>query len=91
MVGNILESNNIKALEENNKTIIYKMKKIYQKPSFRTADIQPETFLDLSQGQQAEDPINSAKGNSLDCEEKTTEWKNWDNDDDSFNSFSGSL
>lgn len=48
------------------------MKKIYQKPSFRTADIQPETFLDLSQGQQAEDPINSAKGNSLGCEEKTT-------------------
>ena len=67
------------------------MKKIYQKPSFRTADIQPETFLDLSQGQQAENPINSAKGNSLDCEEKKTELKNRVNDDDSFNSFSGSL
>lgn len=51
------------------------MKKSYQAPHCNTAVLQPATFMNLSVGGKPEDPINSAKGNSIKSEENITEWE----------------
>ncbi len=51
------------------------MKKSYQAPHCNTAVLQPATFMNLSEGGKPEDPIDSAKGNSLKSEENITEWE----------------
>lgn len=51
------------------------MKKSYQAPHCNTAVLQPATFMNLSGGGKAEDPIDSAKGNSIKSEENITEWE----------------
>ncbi len=51
------------------------MKKSYQAPHCNTAVLQPETVMNLSRVGKPEDPINSAKGNSIKSEENITEWE----------------
>ena len=51
------------------------MKKSYQAPHCNTAVMQPATFMNLSGGGKPEDPITSAKGNSIKSEENITEWE----------------
>ena len=51
------------------------MKKSYQAPHCNTAVMQPATFMNLSGGGKPEDPITSAKSNSIKSEENITEWE----------------
>lgn len=64
------------------------MKRTYIAPYSETTVLQPAAFMNLSGGNQPEDPINSTKGNSLGDEEETTEWEHWDADDGSSQLFS---
>lgn len=64
------------------------MKKAYIIPGCNVLALRPAAFMNLSGGNQPEDPINSTKGNSLSDEEETTEWEHWDADDGSSQLFS---